>query len=45
MVADLVVKAKQVEFLIDSLPVPEPEEEQVGKLERWERKALRIATG
>ena len=26
---DLVLKAKQVEFLIQSLPQPEPEEEQV----------------
>ena len=29
LVTDLVVKAKQVEYLIQSLPVPEPEEEQV----------------
>ena len=26
---DLIVKAKQVEYLITSLPEPEPEEEQV----------------
>lgn len=26
---DLIVKAKQVEYLINSLPEPEPEEEQV----------------
>ena len=26
---DLIVKAKQVEYLIESLPEPEPEEEQV----------------
>ena len=29
---DLIVKAKQIEYLINSLPEPEPEEEQV----RWE---------
>jgi mediator of RNA polymerase II transcription subunit 21 len=29
LVTDLVVKAKQVEYLIKSLPEPEPEEEQV----------------
>ncbi|KAF8060747.1 hypothetical protein FPV67DRAFT_1705415 [Lyophyllum atratum] len=28
LVADLIVKAKQVEYLINSLPEPEPEEEQ-----------------
>jgi len=28
-VTDLIVKAKQVEYLIKSLPEPEPEEEQV----------------
>jgi hypothetical protein len=31
-VTDLIVKAKQIEYLINSLPEPEPEEEQV----RWE---------
>lgn len=29
LVADLITKAKQIEFLIQSLPVPEAEEEQV----------------
>ena len=29
LVMDLIVKAKQVEYLINSLPAPEPEEEQV----------------
>ena len=29
LVADLVVKAKQEEYLVNSLPVPEPEEAQV----------------
>jgi hypothetical protein len=29
LVSDLVVKAKQIEFLVNSLPVPEPEEVQV----------------
>jgi len=31
-VTDLIVKAKQIEYLINSLPEPEPEEEQV----RWD---------
>ena len=29
LVNDLMMKAKQVEYLINSLPEPEPEEEQV----------------
>jgi hypothetical protein len=29
LVADLVLKAKQIELLIESLPPPEPEEAQV----------------
>jgi len=29
LVADLIVKAKQIDYLIDSLPEPEPEEAQV----------------
>jgi mediator of RNA polymerase II transcription subunit 21 len=29
LVADLIVKAKQIEYLVNSLPEPEPEEEQV----------------
>ncbi|KAF9467033.1 hypothetical protein BDZ94DRAFT_1250365 [Collybia nuda] len=32
LVTDLVVKAKQVEYLINSLPEPEPEEEQAKRL-------------
>ncbi|KAF8055624.1 hypothetical protein FPV67DRAFT_1393391, partial [Lyophyllum atratum] len=32
LVADLIVKAKQVEYLINSLPEPEPEEEQAKRL-------------
>ncbi|PSS37394.1 hypothetical protein PHLCEN_2v758 [Hermanssonia centrifuga] len=32
LVTDLMVKAKQIELLIDSLPVPEPEEAQVKTL-------------
>jgi mediator of RNA polymerase II transcription subunit 21 len=32
MVHDLIVKAKQVEYLINSLPAPEPEEEQAKRL-------------
>jgi mediator of RNA polymerase II transcription subunit 21 len=32
MVTDLIVKAKQIEYLINSLPEPEPEEEQVSSL-------------
>ena len=30
VVTDLITKAKQIEYLINSLPKPEPEEEQVG---------------
>ena len=29
LVADLITKAKQIEYLINSLPEPEPEEDQV----------------
>jgi hypothetical protein len=29
LVADLVLKAKQIELLIESLPPPEPEQDQV----------------
>ncbi|KAK7040441.1 mediator of RNA polymerase II transcription subunit 21 [Favolaschia claudopus] len=32
LVTDLIVKAKQVEYLIQSLPEPEPEEEQEKRL-------------
>ena len=31
LVTDLIVKAKQIEYLINSLPEPEPEEVQVGR--------------
>ena len=30
LVTDLITKAKQIEYLINSLPEPESEEEQVG---------------
>ncbi|KAF7339164.1 Mediator of RNA polymerase II transcription subunit 21 [Mycena venus] len=33
LVTDLIVKAKQVEYLIKSLPEPEPEEEQAKRLQ------------
>ncbi|KAJ7493857.1 hypothetical protein FB451DRAFT_1215569 [Mycena latifolia] len=33
LVTDLIVKAKQVEFLINSLPTPEPEAEQAKRLQ------------
>ncbi|KAG7090428.1 hypothetical protein E1B28_009547 [Marasmius oreades] len=36
LVADLIVKAKQVEFLINSLPEPKPEEEQAKRLQALE---------
>ncbi|ETW78389.1 hypothetical protein HETIRDRAFT_325673 [Heterobasidion irregulare TC 32-1] len=36
LVGDLMVKAKQVEYLIQSLPVPEPEEEQAARLQALE---------
>jgi len=36
LVTDLVVKAKQVEYLIQSLPEPEPEEEQAKRLQSLE---------
>ncbi|EEB98451.1 hypothetical protein MPER_02034, partial [Moniliophthora perniciosa FA553] len=36
LIADLVVKAKQVEYLIDSLPEPEPEEDQAKRLQALE---------
>jgi len=32
LITDLMVKAKQVEYLINSLPEPEPEEEQARRL-------------
>jgi len=36
LIHDLVVKAKQIEHLIQSLPGPEPEEQQVMRLARLE---------
>jgi len=36
LVDDLIVKAKQIEVLIQSLPVPEPEETQAHRLEALE---------
>ncbi|KAL0058711.1 hypothetical protein AAF712_014594 [Marasmius tenuissimus] len=37
LVADLIVKAKQVEFLINSLPEPEQEEVQAQRLQALEK--------
>lgn len=37
LVQDLIVKAKQIEYLIQSLPVPEPEEQQANRLQALER--------
>ncbi|OCH94184.1 hypothetical protein OBBRIDRAFT_770225 [Obba rivulosa] len=37
LVTDLAVKAKQVEYLIQSLPEPEPEEEQAQRLQVLEQ--------
>ncbi|KAJ3517823.1 hypothetical protein NLJ89_g247 [Agrocybe chaxingu] len=36
LVTDLIVKAKQIEYLINSLPEPEPEEEQAKRLRSLE---------
>lgn len=36
LVNDLIVKAKQVQFLIEALPEPEPEEEQAQRLKTLE---------
>jgi len=36
LVTDLIVKAKQIEYLINSLPEPEPEEEQAQRLQALE---------
>ncbi|KAI0056760.1 hypothetical protein BV25DRAFT_1831856 [Artomyces pyxidatus] len=41
LVADLMVKAKQVEYLIQSLPSPEPEEQQAARLELLEEEMQR----
>jgi len=40
LVADLITKAKQVEYLIQSLPVPEPEEQQSAKLRGLEEEMV-----
>ncbi|KZV75232.1 hypothetical protein PENSPDRAFT_600219 [Peniophora sp. CONT] len=37
LIQDLVLKAKQVEFLIQALPQPEPEEEQAKRLSALEK--------
>ncbi|KAJ8496005.1 hypothetical protein ONZ45_g12629 [Pleurotus djamor] len=37
LVTDLIVKAKQIEYLINSLPEPEPEEEQAKRLSALEQ--------
>ncbi|RDB27396.1 Mediator of RNA polymerase II transcription subunit 21 [Hypsizygus marmoreus] len=42
LVADLVVKAKQVEYLIKSLPEPEPEEEQAKRLAALEEEMTAV---
>jgi len=36
LVTDLITKAKQIEYLINSLPEPEPEEEQAKRLQTLE---------
>ncbi|KAH7103151.1 hypothetical protein BKA62DRAFT_616539 [Auriculariales sp. MPI-PUGE-AT-0066] len=36
LVTDLVRKAKQIQYLIDALPVPEPEEQQATRLAQME---------
>jgi len=36
LVADLITKAKQIEYLINSLPEPEPEEDQAKRLQTLE---------
>ena len=44
LVTDLMVKAKQVEYLINALPVPEPEETQVCSIaHRMRRRANTFA--
>lgn len=40
LVADLVVKAKQIELLIQSLPEPEPEEAQARRLQGLEEEMV-----
>ncbi|KAG1775137.1 hypothetical protein EV702DRAFT_1120724 [Suillus placidus] len=37
LVQDLIVKAKQIEYLIQSLPVPEPEQQQANRLQALEQ--------
>ncbi|TFY75178.1 hypothetical protein EWM64_g8834 [Hericium alpestre] len=41
LVTDLMTKAKQVELLIQSLPAPEPEEEQAQRLQALEEEMAR----
>jgi len=36
LVTDLIVKAKQIDYLVNSLPAPEPEEAQAKRLEALE---------
>ncbi|EDR09891.1 uncharacterized protein LACBIDRAFT_318194 [Laccaria bicolor S238N-H82] len=36
LLTDLMVKAKQIEYLINSLPEPEPEEEQAKRIQQLE---------
>jgi len=40
LIDDLVRKVKQVEYLIQAMPVPEPEEEQVARLGRIEQEMV-----
>jgi len=42
LVDDLIVKAKQVEVLIQSLPVPEPEEQQAKRLQALENEMTEV---
>ncbi|KAF9229790.1 hypothetical protein BS17DRAFT_40834 [Gyrodon lividus] len=42
LVDDLIVKAKQIEVLIQSLPVPEPEEQQAKRLQALENEMTEV---
>jgi len=42
LVTDLIIKAKQIEFLITSLPQPEPEEEQAKRLQGLEQEMAAV---
>ncbi|KIY72724.1 hypothetical protein CYLTODRAFT_417722 [Cylindrobasidium torrendii FP15055 ss-10] len=42
LVRDLVAKAKQIEYLIQSLPVPEPEEDQAKRLQTLEAEMTEV---